>query len=74
MIDICHVGSRIKYHLLSKWSIVMTSLGEFRLVNFAPNSYESPLKWHNQSTDKGEEGTYLRRGVTLKECNEFLPF
>ena len=40
-------------------------------MNFAPNSYESPLKWDNQSgkkyiktfkksTDKVEEWTYLR--------------
>ena len=44
MIDMCFVGSDVKYHSLSYWSIVMTSPVEFRPVNFAPNSYEKFIK------------------------------
>ena len=40
MIDICYVGSGVKYHSLSYCSIVMTSSVEFSTVNFASNKYE----------------------------------
>ena len=39
MIGICCVGSGVKYHLLSYWSIVMTSSVEFSTVNFALNRF-----------------------------------
>ena len=34
MIDICYVGLGVKYHLLSYWSTVMTSLVEFSTGEF----------------------------------------
>ena len=34
MIDICCVGRDVKYHSLSYWSIVMTSLVEFSTSEF----------------------------------------
>ena len=43
MIDIYYVGSGVKYHSLSHWSIVMTSQVEF---------LTGPLKWLNQPGKK----------------------
>ena len=37
MIDICYVGSGVKYHSLSYWSIVMMPPVEFSTINFVPN-------------------------------------
>ena len=48
MIDICCVGSGVKYHFLSYWSIVMTSQVEFSPVSFKPNRYEKSFKLHNR--------------------------
>ena len=42
MIDICCVGSGVKYRWLSYWSIVMTSQVEFSPVNFSQTGMKSP--------------------------------
>ena len=48
MVDICCVGSGVKYHWLSYWSIVMTSQVEFSPVNFIPNRHEKSFKLHKR--------------------------
>ena len=48
MIDICCVGSGVKYHWLSYWSIVMTSQVEFSPVNLYAKQYEKSFKLHNR--------------------------
>ena len=52
-IDICCVGSGVRYHSRSYWSIIMTSLVEFSTGEFrAKRGMKSPLKWHNQQRKK----------------------
>ena len=50
MIDICCVGSGVKYHSLSCWPILIMSP---QPVNFVPNRSEKSFKkWHNQPGKK----------------------
>ena len=52
-IGICCVGSRVRYHSLSYWSIIMTSPVEFSTGEFrAKRGMKSPLKWRNQPRKK----------------------
>ena len=49
IIDICLVGSGVKYHSLPYWSIVMTSPVEFSTSEFLQTGMKSPLEWPNQT-------------------------
>ena len=62
MIDIGSVGSGVKYHSLSYWSIVMTSPVEFS------TGIKSPLQWHDQP-GKQNKGLVERLG----ECRAINP-
>ena len=41
---ICCVGSSVKYHSLSYWSIMMTHRYDFQFVKFVPNRYKKSFK------------------------------
>ena len=43
MIDICCVGSSMKYHFLSYWSLVMMSLVEFLTSEFSAKQVSKVL-------------------------------
>ena len=70
MIDIRCVGSGVKCHSQSYWSIVMTSPVEFSTGEFrAKTGMKSPLKWHNQPGKKNkglleslEQCVYFHKG------------
>ena len=73
MIDICCVGSGVKYHSLFHWSIVMTSPIELSTDEFSAKQYESPLKWHNQPGKKVKDLESLLCKIR-KLCNVFIFF
>ena len=53
MIDMCFVGSDVKYHSLSYWSIVMTSPVEFfDRWKSHQTGMKSSWQWHNQPGKK----------------------
>ena len=63
------------------WNITHCSIGQlswrhrqnFRPMNFPPNRYESPLKWHNQPGKKVKELESLLC-KTCKLCKVFIFF
>ena len=68
MIDICCVGSGVRYHSLSYWSIVMTSPVEsFDRWNSSQTGMKSPLKWHINQQEKKNKG--LQSLWTAKRIN-----
>ena len=54
MIDICCVGSGVKYHSLSYWSVVITSPVEFSADKFRAKQVRKVLK--NGITSQGKNG------------------
>ena len=66
MIDICCVGSSVKYLLLSYWSIVLTSP-----VEFSTGELWSPSKWHNQPGKNKRLIECLAVGQKRKETASF---
>ena len=56
MTDICCVGSGVKYHSLSYWSVVMTSPVEFSTDKFCAKQVRKVLK--NGITNQGKKDFY----------------